>query len=352
MLPWELITRLNLDLLSLVRLSQTNRAWRHAFSEEDWREMVLENFSSSQALHADCRVLNWRSAAAVSSRSPHYQQVSVPFSKTNWPVYVDVPLPADFYCLCKRTGNMLENPPIHFCDNGFFSNDGFVNLSEDLESFYDPYIWYEDGILSSSYGIELRVDPVCPCMIRSSAGILLVMFETRKSGSIRTGLYIKYRETKGREPDVKLDNLESHVYGSSSIYLFDDNLLIQQGSLFFTVAKNGLNPVQAPKRYMATKGALLWHNDTVLNTDSALWGENIGAGSTVEVVQDQEFTQYAVSYNSEGLVQRLVDVENGRYMDLDELVFPTPIALVGVSYEQVGVYTYSPSYLAYAILSS
>lgn len=235
---------------------------------------------------------------------------------------------------------MLEDPSILFCDNGYYNNDGFVNLCEDLDSFYDPYIWYEEGLSSSLYGIEMQIDPVNPCAERSSPGVLLVMFETRKSGSRRTGSYVKYKGSEEVAPDVKLDNLDSHVYESSLIHLFDDTLLIQQGSLFFTVSKTRLEPVQAPKRHSTSKEALLWHKDTVLTTDSALWGEKISVRSTVEVVQDQEFTQYAVSYNSEGFVRRLVDVENNRYVVLDELVFSTPMTLVGVIHELVGVFLF------------
>lgn len=273
------------------------------------------------------------------------------FTKHNWPVHVDTPLPADFYCLCKQTGTMLEEPPLRLCDNGFFSNAGFVNLSEDQESCYEPHIWYEDGILSNAHGIEMEIEPKRPCVIRSSPHALVVLFEHK----IHTGLYIKFRGTLGQAPDVKLEKTVSFLYSCCTIYLFYSFVLILKrdsyGTKFYTVRKGEFTKVTAPMDQVWRRdGVLLCWDGNIWATDSTVWGTNVGFGTSVKVVQDEEFGQYAALYSPESAIQRLVDLKNRFYMDVGDLHQNTLITLVGVSYEEVGIYTFSKSYLANTIM--
>lgn len=339
MLPWELIIRLDLPLFSLIQLSQTNRAWRNAFSDDDWKELYLAEYEGC-AFGTTTKLITWLQAAKWSSSHP-FQQPIAPFTSHNYPVYYDTPLPHDFYCLCKRTGNMKEDPAILFGDSGYFNQLGFVNLSEE-DVVYDPHVWYEDGILSNSYGIEMEIEPQRPCTVRSSANCLLVLFEAKTS----SGLYIKYKS----EDTIKLDKLPKKIFGASRVYLFDTEVLIVCENVFLTVKNGVLQEIPPPKEHINSQCSLLKYNKIFYCTDSDLWGEDIGIGTTLEVIQDQEFTQYAVSYNSEGLLQRLVDLESHKYMQISDIAQSTPITLVGVSYEELGVYTFSSQYLARCIL--
>ncbi|KAG5368778.1 hypothetical protein CKK34_2420 [Yarrowia sp. E02] len=246
---------------------------------------------------------------------------------------------------------MMEQAALEFCDNGFFTNSGFVNLSEDQESPYDPHIWYQDGILSNSHGIEMEIEPKRPSLIRSSPHALVVMFEH----NIHTGIYIKFRDTIGKQPDVKLDKTVSFLYSSCSVYLFYKFLLIVKresyGTKFYTVKNGTFTKLTVPMDQVWRRdGVLLCWDGNIWATDSTVWGTNVGFGTSVKVLQDQIFGQYAALYNQEGAVKRLVDLKNQWYMDTENIHQNTLITLVGVSYEEVGIYTFSKTFLANTIM--
>ncbi|RMI95195.1 hypothetical protein BD777DRAFT_161024 [Yarrowia lipolytica] len=351
MLPWELLSRLGLDVQSLVSLSQTCRAWFYAISDQDWEQLLTKECPNPWMYYTYSPRASWRACAVAYVKGRRGKLPPRHFSKHTWPVYVDTPLPTDFYSLCKQTGTMQEEAPLVFCDNGFFSNSGFVNLSEDQESFYEPHIWYEDGILSNAHGIEMEIGPKRPCVIRSSPHALVVLFEH----NIHTGLYVKFRDTPGRAPDVKLDKTVSFLYSSCTIYLFYNFVLIVKresyGTKFYTVWHGVFTKITPPMDQVWRRdGVLLCWDGNIWATDSTVWGANVGFGTSVKVVQDEEFGQYAALYNQEGLCQRLIDLKNKFYMDVGDMHANTLITLIGVSYEEVGIYTFTKSYLANTIM--
>ncbi|KAG5360727.1 hypothetical protein CJU89_3813 [Yarrowia sp. B02] len=198
----------------------------------------------------------------------------------------------------------------------------------------------------------MEIEPKRPCTIRSSPHALVVLLEHK----IHTGLYVKYRDSPGLAPDVKLDKTVAFLYYSSTIFLFYNFVLIVKresyGTKFYTVRDGQFVKTTAPiDQVWRRDGVLLCRDGNIWATDSTVWGNHVGFGTSVKIVQDEEFGQYAASYNVEGSVQRLVDLKNRLYMDIAGLnQHSTLITLVGVSYEQVGIYTFSKSYLANPIM--
>lgn len=235
--------------------------------------------------------------------------------------FVDEPLPCDFQCLCKHS-------VFAYTDQGVFFKNKFLNLTQtsikQIPDIETPIITpLNDGYEIQYKNTVLYVQGNYPQVKWTSS--FIVAINQREEN---TCVSIKEFNDKHSLRCFTFSN--SHVQVSvvgDKAFISCDTLLIEM-----TVSKGfyhvtAYTPCKQPP-------AILLHNNYKADAYS---------GYTVQ--QDEIHTQYALVYNTEGLVTALIDLKGRRVAKLSK-----QLNIVGHSKGVLGVWTYSPEYLKAQLL--
>ncbi|KAG5355367.1 hypothetical protein CJU90_4412 [Yarrowia sp. C11] len=360
MIPPELTPFLcrYLDTPALVALYQTSRSWRHVISERDFKQVLQHDRPWIQLENSD--FCCWKKCALVAGglEKPRDHSRSLAlfkrsFQHYSFPVKQDVPLPDDFYTLCKQP---LFETQTTFDDSGFVhvGADGqrvFVSLSESHSVQDTPSITVSGNRVTSQYGISMCVTGDLEMAIHSCTPEILVtaivVMDEPLGDKLVDGmyLYIKYKDGFSEEPDgVIFAEFPQGYTSEPTLYTVGACVFVQSevdGQIHTQVVRHGeLELLDVSK---SKNVGLVCYNGSYWIVDSCCWSEKDSSCSPV--CQDPLYPQYAVFYDNYGFRSHVVDLKNRLTMNLREVTKGESVAVVGLSRGKLEVYTYSKAFL-------